>query len=312
MKNIFKKIFIFLFIFTLSACAKQCGKNPNQKLSPLEIFPEQHRVVLLLNWKRFAATPYSEAMFQKASPELRHFSSQMEILYISTSLRRPGEEPSSLALVEGEFDIAKILEWLTQLSRDESKELQNMIWKGKTIYISPKDPDMGMSILNKNQIIWGTLTALKQSLEAVETKSGSLAGRKDFASLWAQHNPSKLIWGAALLKGQESSPSFPLLQNVNSLILNADLVAADLNVEVTANSVNEAEAKNLLDFLSSYQKLVSSQADSIPQKLLSQLKLEQKQQNLLATLNISSEQLKTLASQIQFVPPESQPNALKK
>ncbi len=307
MKNSLKKLSLFfILLFSLSACAKSCGKNSNQKLSALDIFPEQHQLVLSFNWKKFAATDYSQSLFQKISPDLKQFSSQLETLYVSTSIRKPGEEPSSLALIEGQFDEAKILEWLTQLSKTESKELQTLIWKGKTIYISPKDPEMGMSILNKNQIIWGVLSALKQSLDVLESNKGSLAKQNEFSTLWAKRDANKLVWGAALLTQQDTSQALPLLQGLKHLLLNADLQNNALAIEVAALSNSEEDAKNLSEFISSYKNIISTQADPFMKQLLSQLKLEQKQQEILASLNLTADQLQVFSSQVQFVAPESQ------
>src|SRR4029434_2850538 len=118
-------------------------------------------------------------MMKDAPAEAKELSNQVEEALISLNLRGPTEKPSGLAVMSGSFDEKKVLAIMEETAKKQgSGEIKKETFETKTIYVSPKDPNLGMAFLSPNQVIWGQMADLKEALTLAKTKGNSIRSNK--------------------------------------------------------------------------------------------------------------------------------------
>jgi|GEM_PF-2560998 len=267
-----RKIFSLLLSLTLlTACGKACQKGGGLggltgiggKTDPLDIFPEKNNFLLSINVKKLSTLPIYADMMKDAPPEAKDLSTQVDEAMISLNLRGPTEKPSGLAVMTGSFDEKKALTVMEEAAKKQGTgEVKKEIFEGKTIYTSPKDPNLGMAFLSPHQVIWGQMADLKEALTLAKTKGPSIRSNKELMELYEKRDSKKLLWGAGIIppsamEGAANQPGSPMasLQGLKSFSINVDYDNKDLSINWTGNTQEPSQAQNMVNLINSYKTI---------------------------------------------------------
>jgi hypothetical protein len=255
-----KLFFILLGITLLTSCGKGCQKAGGGKIDPLDIIPASHNLLISLNWKKLTETPFFSEVSNEMPAEAKELSKDVNDALISVSLRNPGEAPSALAFINGNLDEKKILPLLEESAKKQGGELKKESFEGKTIYLSPKDPNIGLLFLSPTQAVWGQLATLKESFTSTANKNPSVRSNKELIDLYNQRDSKKLLWGVATLPqnlaNTETKSGDPMaaLQGLKAFSLGIDY-DKDLGISWTGHTQDAAQAQNLANLVNSYKTI---------------------------------------------------------
>ncbi len=301
----FKKLSVVLTLLVLlTACGKGCQKSstPGKEGDALSFIPAQYNILFGLRLKKLTPIPLFTVLTQDAPSEIQQLFSDIETAFIGLNIRGGNTPPSGLVVVTGNFDEKKLLS-LLESQKEPNSEIKKETVEGKTLYISPKDPNIGVVFLNSQLVAWGQVSALKNALSLASKKEANIRSNKDLMDLFNKQEDKKILWGAGLIP-QTPPPSTSdapaPLQGVKSFSLSMDY-DKELSLEITANTQDGTQAQNLANLANSYKTIFStSLAAQQPSwaQVIQNAKIENQNQALSLSLKLNEEVLKQMATLI--------------
>lgn len=257
-----KLLFCVLALSLLASCGKGCkkGGESGAQADPLDLVPAGNNLLISLNIKKLMNTPFSAEMMKDAPAEIKEISKDVNEALIALNVRGPSQPPSGLAIVNGTFDEKKIISSLEALAKKEGQELKKEPLETKTVYLSPKDPNIGLILFSPTQIVWGQMADLKAALALAGKKGDSIRNNKELMDLFNKRDSKKLLWGAGLIPASAtpppSQPGDPMaaLQGLKAFSLGIDY-DKDLTIDLTAQAQDAAQAQNLTNLVNSYKTI---------------------------------------------------------
>lgn len=262
---IIKVLFVLLSLSLLSSCGKGCGKGGGgAQIDPLDLIPANNNFLIAVNWKKFTGLPFFGEISKDMPVEAKQLSSDVENLLIALSIRGPSEPPSGIAFVTGNLDEKKVIPLLEDAAKKNGGgELKKETVEGKTVYVSPKDPNIGLVLLSPHQAVWGQMANVKEALGMLAKKGTSVRSNKELVDLYNGRDPKKLLWGGGIIpqgamppSANPGQPGDPMtaLQNLKAFSLGIDY-DKELTIDWVGQAIDAAQAQNLANLINSYKSI---------------------------------------------------------
>lgn len=267
-KSISRFILVLFSIFLLTSCGKGCQKGGSLKgaSDPLNFIPANNNLLVSVNWKKLIAAPFYNDLSQKIPPEAKELTSHLDSMLIAVNVHGGAEPPAGLMIFTGSLEEKKVLPILEADAKKEGKEIKKETFENQTIYLSPKDPNIGLAFISNSQLLAGQLSSLKEALTLISKGGDSIRSNKDLVDLFTHRDTNKLIWGAATIPpsvGQNpgQNPMSNTLQGLKAFSLTVDY-DKDLAIELTGNAQDNAQAQNLANLMNSYKTIFGASLSS--------------------------------------------------
>lgn len=310
-KLVLKFMSVFFVIALFTACGKGCQKGgPSAgQVDPLSIIPAGNNLLIGINWKKLTGTSFFQEASKDMPAEAKEISKDVSDAVIAISMRgNPAQPPSGLAIVSGNFDEKKILGLIEEAAKKQgTTEVKKESIEGKTVYLSSKDPNIGMVFLSPTQAAWGQIATLKESLALLNKKGESVSSNKELISLYNQRDANKLLWGAAILPpppaGQAPQAGDPMaaLQGLKGFSVGIDYNNKDLSIDWTGNTQDSTQAQNLVNMVNSYKTIfgatLATQQPALGQ-VIQGAQITNQDKNITISLKLSDEVLKQLSQKM--------------
>lgn len=261
-----KVLFVLLSLSVLSSCGKGCGKGGGggAQIDPLDLIPANNNFLIAVNWKKLAGLPFFGDISKDMPAEAKQLSSDVQSVLIALSIRGPSEPPSGLAFVTGNLDEKKVLPLLEDAAKKNGGgELKKETVEGKTVYVSPKDPNIGLVLLSPNQAVWGQMANVKEALGMMTKKGNSIRSNKELIDLFNGRDQKKLLWGGGIIPqgaipasptpGQPGDP-MAAIQGLKAFSLGIDY-DKELTIDWVGQAQDAAQAQNLANLINSYKSI---------------------------------------------------------
>ena len=305
----FMSVFVVIALFT--ACGKGCQKSGTSsgQMDPLTLIPASNNLLLGVNWKKLSGTPFFQEAAKDMPVEAKEISKDVNDAVIAISMRgSPAQPPSGLAIVSGNFDEKKIVGLIEEAAKKQgATEVKKETVEGKTVYLSAKDPNIGMVFLSPNQAAWGQVATLKETLALLNKKGASVQSNKELVSLFNKRNANKLLWGAAILPsppaGQASQPGDPMaaLQSLKDFSIGVDYNNKDLSIDWSGSTQDATQAQNLVNMVNSYKTIfgatLASQQPALGQ-VIQGAQIGNQDKSITISLKLNEEVLKQLSQKM--------------
>ncbi|MBL7685613.1 MAG: hypothetical protein JNK65_06235 [Deltaproteobacteria bacterium] len=321
-----KWVIAFMALSILTSCAKGCKKEgaktgTGSQADALDMVPANNNLLISLNVKKLSTLPLYADMTKDAPAEVKELAQNVNDALIAVSVRNPSEAPSGLAIVSGNFDEKKVVGILEESAKKQGLgEVKRESVEGKTLYISPKDPNIGMIFVGTNQAMWGQIPTLKEALNLAAKKGGqSIRTNKELMDLFSKRDPQKLLWGSALLPQNATPPAQPgdplaSLQSLKAFTLGLDY-NKDLAIDWTGYAADAPQAQNILNLINSYKTIFgASIASQEPMwgQVIQSAQITSQDKSISIGLKLSEELLKQISQKVAVkkesagaLPPES-------
>lgn len=302
---------VFFMIGLLTACGKGCQKSgpAGGQVDPLSIIPSGNNLLIGINWKKLTGTSFFQDVSKDMPAEAKEISKDVNDAVIAVSMRgNPAQPPAGLAIVSGTFDEKKILGLIEEAAKKQgATEVKKETIEGKTVYLSSKDPNIGMVFLSPTQAAWGQIATLKESLALLNKKGESIHSNKELLSLYNKRDANKLLWGAAILppppEGQAAPAGDPMaaLQGLKAFSLGIDYNNKDLSIDWTGNTQDAAQAQNLVNMVNSYKTIfgatLTAQQPALGQ-VIQGAQITNQDKNITISLKLNDDVLKQLSQKM--------------
>jgi len=316
----YKLVSAFALLAILSACGKGCQKGtPSGQVDPLSIIPAGNNLLLGINWKKLTGTPFFQEASKDMPAEAKEISKDVDDAIIAVSMRASAQAPSGLAIVSGNFDENKIVGLIQEAAKKQGvSEVKKETVEGKTVYLSAKDPNIGLVFISAHQAAWGQLATLKETLALLAKKGESVKSNKELVELFNKRDANKLLWGAAILPpppaGQPAQPGDPMgaLQGLKAFSIGVDYNNKDLTIDWSGNTQDAAQAQNIVNMVNSYKTIfgatLASQQPALGQ-VIQGAQIGNQDKNITISLKLNEEVLKQLSQKMNEKAPAAAPGA---
>lgn len=313
---------VFFLIASIAACGKGCNKGggSSAQMDALSIIPANNNLLLGINWKKLTGTPFFQEASKDMPAEAKEISKDVNDAIVAIGMRgSAAQPPSGLAIVSGNFDENKIVGLITEAAKKQGAgEVKKETVEGKTIYLSAKDPNIGMVFISPNQAAWGQVATLKESLALLNKKGDSVKSNKELMDLFNKRDANKLLWGAAILPpppaGQAAQAGDPMaaLQSLKAFSLGVDYNNKDLTIDWSGNTQDAAQAQNLVNMVNSYKTIfgatLASQQPALGQ-VIQGAQISNQDKSITISLKLNDEVLKQLSQKMNEKAPAAAPGA---
>lgn len=306
----FKFLSLFMLMALFTACGKACQKSgPGAgQADPLTLIPSGNNLLLGINWKKLTGTPFFKEASKDMPPEAAEISKDVDQAIVAISMRASAQPPSGIAIVTGSFDEKKLLGLLEEAAKKQgATEVKKESVEGKTIYLSSKDPNIGMVFLSPHQAAWGQVASLKESLGLLNKKGESIQSNKELVGLFNKRDANKLLWGAAILPpppaGQAAQAGDPMaaLQSLKAFSIGIDYNDKDLTIDWSGSTQEATEAQNLVNMVNSYKTIfgatLAAQQPALGQ-VIQGAQITNKDKEIMISLKLGEEVLKQLSQKM--------------
>lgn len=267
-KSISKLILVIFSIFLLTSCSKGCQKGGTSKgaSDPLNFIPANNNLLVSINWKKLISTPFYNDLSKKLPPEAKELTAHLESMLIAVNVRGGAEPPAGLMIFNGSLEEKKVLPILEADAKKEGKEIKKETFENQTIYLSPKDPNIGLVFVSNSQLLAGQLSSIKEALTLISKGGDSIRSNKELVDLFTHRDSSKLVWGAATIppnvtQNGAQNPMSSTLQGLKAFSITLDY-DKDLAIELTGNAQDNAQAQNLANLMNSYKTIFGASLSS--------------------------------------------------
>jgi len=298
-------------LMLLSSCGKGCqkggmGGGGGGKVDPLDVIPASTNLLINLNLKKMQSLPMFADMMKDAPQEAKELSKDVDEAVLALNMRGPAQAPSGLAIVTGNFDEKKVLTLLDEAAKKAGGEVKKEIFEGKTLYISPKDPNIGMAFLAPNQAMWGQVSTLKESILLLSKKGENVRSNKELMELYNKRDTKKMLWGVGLIPPGVTPPAQPgdplaSLQGIKAFSLAIDYDTKDLSLDLTANAQDASQAQSLTNLINSYKTIfgasLATQQPAVGQ-IIQGAQISNQDKSITLSLKISELVLKQLSQMV--------------
>ncbi len=306
MKFFSKKLaFLFVGLFVLSACGKGCNR-PGAKNDALSLIPASNNFLINVNVKKLNTTPFYQEATKDVPEEARAVLSTVDEAYLALNLKGPSEAPMGLAIVTGKFEEAKIVSLLEERAKKQGGELKKETLEGKTLYLSAKDPNIGLVFVSPTLAMWGQKVSIQESLALSTKKGASIESNKTLMDLFAQRDAQKMIWGAGVLPrpATASNPQNPdpmaSLQGLEAFTFGIDFNKA-LTIDWVGNAHDTTQAQNIANLFNSYKTIFgASIAAQYPQwgQVIQSAQITNKDKTISLSLSIGEDLIQEIKQKI--------------
>ncbi len=247
-------------LLLLSACGKGCNRPSGEKSDVLGLIPASNNFLININWKKLSTTPFYQEATKDVPDEAKTVLATVDQAYLALSLKGPSEAPMGLAIVTGKFEEPKIVSLLEERAKKQGGELKKETVEGKTIYLSAKDPNIGLVFLSPTLAMWGQKSSIQESLILQSKKGESIESNKTLIDLFNKKDSEKMIWGVGVLP-RPATPSNP--QNPDPMAslqgLEAFTFGIDYNKSISLDWIGNArdvtQAQNIANLFNSYKTI---------------------------------------------------------
>lgn len=305
----YKLVAAFALLVILSACGKGCQKTPSGEIDPLSIIPANNNLILGINWKKLSTTPFFQEASKDMPAEAKEISKDVKDAIVAVAMRASAQAPSGLAIVNGTFDENKIVALITEAAKKQGAgEVKKETIEGKTVYLSAKDPNIGLVFLSPTQAAWGQVATLRETLSLLNKKGESIKSNKELVDLFNKRDSEKLLWGAAVLPpppaGQAPAPGadpMAALQGLKAFSLGVDYNNKDLSIDWFGNTQDATQAQNIVNMINSYKTIfgatLASQQPALGQ-VIQGAQITNKDKDITVSLKLNEEVLKQLSQKM--------------
>jgi hypothetical protein len=307
-----RKIFTALMaVALLSSCGKGCSKGGmggggGGKVDPLDVIPANSNLLISLNLKKMQTMPMFADMMKDAPQEAKDMSKDMDSAVLALTMRGPAEPPSGLAIVTGNFDEPKVVLLLEDAAKKQGGEVKKETFEGKTLYLSPKDPSIGMAFLAPNEAMWGQVATLKDAITLASKKGESVRSNKELMDLYNKRDDKKMLYGVGLIPPGVTPPAQPgdpmaSLQGIKAFSLGIDYDNQNLSIDLTANAQDANQAQSLTNMINSYKTIfgttLASQQPAVGQ-IIQGANITNQDKSITISLKVSDAVLKQLSQMV--------------
>lgn len=306
-----KLVLAFALLVMLSACGKGCQKGGGAgAIDPLSIIPASNNLIIGINWKKLSTTPFFQEASKDMPPEAKEISKDVTDAVIAVAMRPSAQNPSGLAIVTGTFDEAKVVGLINEASKKQgSGEVKKETIEGKTVYLSAKDPNIGLVFLSPTQAAWGQIATLKEALALLNSKGESVKSNKELVTLFNKRDADKLLWGAAILppppageNPNQAADPMAALQGLKGFSIGIDYNNKDLSIDWFGNTQDATQAQNIVNMINSYKTIfgatLATQQPALGQ-VIQGAQITHKDKDITVTLKVNEEVLNQLSQKMK-------------
>ncbi len=305
-----KLVLAFALLVMLSACGKGCQKGGGAgAIDPLSIIPASNNLIIGINWKKLSTTPFFQEASKDMPSEAKEISKDVTDAVIAVAMRPSAQNPSGLAIVTGTFDETKVVALINEAAQKQGGgEVKKEVIEGKTVYLSAKDPNIGLVFLSPTQAAWGQIATLKEALALHNNKGESIKSNKELVELYNKRDAEKLLWGAAILPpppaGQAANQADPMsaLQGLKGFSLGVDYNNKDLSIDWFGNTQDATQAQNIVNMINSYKTIfgatLAAQQPALGQ-VIQGAQITNKDKDITVSLKVNQEVLNQLSQKMK-------------
>ncbi|MFO1518172.1 MAG: hypothetical protein U1F57_00685 [bacterium] len=316
-----KWLAVFLALGLLTSCGKGCGKGGpggGAKTDALDLIPAGNNFLVSLNFKKLRNAPFFSDAIKDAPAEAKELSQNVDEALVGLTVRGPGQPPGGIMVVSGNLDEKKVVALLEDAAKKQGGEVKKETIDGHTVYLSPKDPNIGLTFLSPNQAVWGQIANLKESMALAAKKGESVRSNKELMELFNKRDANKMLWGAGIVPSTgapvNAQPGDPMasLQGIKAFSLGIDY-DKELSIDLTANSQDAAQAQNLVNLINSYKTIFgASLAAQEPMwgQVIQGAQIGNQDKSVTISLKLSEALVKQLSQKVQEKKNEKAPDGM--
>jgi hypothetical protein len=315
--NFFLSGIVILLVLAFFACARQ-AKAPQAgqaKIADLlRLLPKETQGVFAWDVHRSLTTSVARRSLEdkEVAAKIREFQEQTGLdpekdvfLLVGGLMPATAGQAKAVALINLRYDQEKILSLLKQ----KDPELKEIVYGQKTIYQlkEEKTPYPGIIFYDSSNIFFGEIEAVKAVIDVTEKKAESFLQNNELNSLIKSTNTNAMVWSAFLLPPEamanlaKSNPMFSSVEHLRSLIMSFDYKNKNLVAEIKAMGGDEAQNKQVAEFLTGIRAMGSMAASKYPEavEVLNRLEITSSPQHVSLAFSLPEDLLIKLGDRMK-------------
>lgn len=302
---------VLVTTLVLAGCGKGCAKK-EVKLpgaETLALIPADNNFVIGIDWKKLSESPLGENMEKQIPSEATPFLKEISGVIMGFNIKGvQNKQKDFVAIVSGKLDSAKILAQITEQVEEEGGTVSDETYDGIKIYLSSKDPQMGMAFVGDQGVI-GNKGAIKKVIDLTKKKGNSIEKNQALMDLIKTVDHNKMLWAVGLIpegmipSSQPGGPASPTssFSGLKALDFSVDY-KGDLSLDLGIIAQEEGQAQQMVTMANSYKALFGTsfaQKDPNVGKIFNSITIDQDGNRVAISLKLDKDTVEEISKKAQ-------------